>query len=152
MLWSSGDPTRGHSQRCTLPSSPTPLSLTLSSTQPVPCCSSLQALAASHLHASVPLAWTLPLRCPRGGGLTTSGLCPEVTFSRFCPSSLCKNATASQNQVSLMLLYFSLLSLPPLDMFSILFIVYFFPTRMSLRGQDFYLVIAPVPKWVFGVN
>ena len=109
------------------------LSITLSSRRaslPVP-----PSRSFSHLHNSVPLAWMPYLRCPWGGALTTSGLCPEATFSRFCPS-LCKNATTCQNQgrwfpsAALSFLH----NPNPHWTHSIIVYCIFPPTRMSFRG------------------
>ena len=76
--------------------------------------------------------------------LPTSGLCPKVMFFGIRPSSL----FVKMQQLYLLLLCFSLNSLPRLDIRSILFIVYFPPTRMQPLREEFYLVCYIPRNWV----
>ena len=103
---------------------------------------------------NVPLAWLLYLRCPRGDALTTLGLCPEVTVSRFCLSSLCKNATTSHNQgrwipsAALAFLH----NRYPHWTYSLIVYCILPANRMSFKGRDLYLDCCNSGSWVFGVN
>ena len=152
-LWPTGGPLHSHSPHCTLPSSPALLSIALSSTQaPLPVPPSRSFLLT--FNNNVPLAWLLYLRCPRGGALTTLGLCPEVTFSRFRLSSLCKNTTTSHNQgrwipsAALAFLH----NRYPYWTYSLIVYCILSANRMSFRGRDLYLECCNSGSWVFGVN